>query len=207
MDANATHSDRVAFYLTGRRAEGLRDVGALRPALQARYRDLSSLRHDFPLVLATSGDAAAPSLTALVDAALASIAKGVDAERTRRQVLRVEQEVRVLLQHGAEGTLGKLWSDAVERLAAGRDASFAEAARRARAAIAVDGPLLRCDAELPERSAAARLATGAATQGSGSARAARAPDPAALGHLARRLRAFRGGPQCDATEGLGRQRP
>jgi ferredoxin len=151
MDANATHSDRVAFYLTGRRAEGLRDVGALRPALQARYRDLSSLRHDFPLVLATSGDAAAPSLTALVDAALASIAKGVDAERTRRQVLRVEQEVRVLLQHGAEGTLGTLWSDAVERLAAGRDASFAEAARRARAAIAVDGPLLRCDAELPER--------------------------------------------------------
>jgi hypothetical protein len=151
MDATATHADRVAFYLTGRRAESLREVGALRPALQARYRDLTSLRHDFPLVLATSGDAAAPSLTALVDAALASVAKGTDAERTRRQVLRVEQEVRVLLQQGAESTLGKLWSDAVERLAAGRDASFAEAARRARAAIAVDGPILRCDAALPGR--------------------------------------------------------
>jgi len=151
MDANATHSDRVAFYLTGRRAEGLREVGALRPALQARYRDLSSLRHDFPLVLATSGDVAAPSLTALVDVALASIAKGADAERTRRQVLRVEQEVRVLLQQGVEGTLGKLWGDAVERLAPGRDASFAEAARRARAAIPVEGPLLRCEAALPER--------------------------------------------------------
>ena len=74
MDAHATHSDRVAFYLTGRRAEGLRDVGALRPALQARYRDLSSLRHDFPLVLAETGDAAAPSLKALVDAALAGVA-------------------------------------------------------------------------------------------------------------------------------------
>jgi hypothetical protein len=151
MDANATHSDRVALYLTGRRAEGLREVGALRPALQARYRDLSSLRHDFPLVLASMGDPAAPSLKALVDAALASIAKGADAERTRRQVLRVEQEVRVLLQQGVEGTLGKLWGDAVERLAPGRDASFAEAARRARAAIAVEGPLLRCDAALPER--------------------------------------------------------
>ncbi|HSC65964.1 MAG TPA: ferredoxin [Caldimonas sp.] len=151
MDAHATHSDRVAFYLTGRRAEGLRDVGALRPALQARYRDLSSLRHDFPLVLAETGDAAAPSLKALVDAALAGVAKGADAERTRRQVLRVEQEVRVLLQQGAEGTLGKLWNDAVERLAPGRDASFGEAARRVRAAIAVDGPLLRCDASLPER--------------------------------------------------------
>lgn len=151
MDANATHSDRVAFYLTGRRAEGLREVGALRPALQARYRDLSSLRHDFPLVLATSGAVVAPSLTALVDAALASVAKGTDAERTRRQVLRVEREVRVLLQQGVEGTLGKLWSEAVERLAPGRDASFAEAARRARAAIAVDGPLKRCDAALPAR--------------------------------------------------------
>ena len=151
MDANATHSDRVAFYLTGRRAEGMREVGALRPALQARYRDLTSLRHDFPLVLATSGDAAAPSLTALVDAALASIAKGADAERARRQVLRVEQEVRVLLQQGVEGTLAKLWSDATARLAPGRDASLAEAARRARATIAVDGPLLRCDATLPER--------------------------------------------------------
>ena len=44
MDATATHAARVAFYLTGRRAEGLREVGALRPALQARYRDLNSLR-------------------------------------------------------------------------------------------------------------------------------------------------------------------
>jgi len=151
MDANATHSDRVAFYLTGRRAEGMREVGALRPALQARYRDLTSLRHDFPLVLATGGEVAAPSLAALVDAALANVAKGADAERTRRQVLRVEQEVRVLLQEGVEGTLGKLWSDAVARLAPGRDASFAEAARRARVAIAVDGSLLRCDAALPAR--------------------------------------------------------
>ena len=103
MDANATHSDRVAFYLTGRRAEGVSEVGALRPALQARYRDLSSLRHAFPLVLAISGDAAAPSLTALVDAALASIAKGTDAERTRRQVLRVEQEVRELIMDVEDG--------------------------------------------------------------------------------------------------------
>ncbi len=36
----------------GAAPEGLSEVGALRPALQARYRDLSSLRHDFPLVQA-----------------------------------------------------------------------------------------------------------------------------------------------------------
>jgi len=151
MNANPSHSDRVAFHLTGRRPGSLREIGALRPALQARYRDLSSLRHDFPVVLASSGAAAAPSLTALVDAALANVAKGTDAERTRRQVLRVEQEVRVLLAQGAEGTLSKVWNDAVQRLAAGRDASFATSAQRARAAIGIDGPLLRCDQALPER--------------------------------------------------------
>lgn len=149
MSPIATHPDRIVFHLTGRRAEGLCEVDGLRPALQAGYRDLATLRHDFPLVLARDGDAAA--LCALVDAALAGIARGADADRTRRQVLRVEQEVRAMLKEGAQGTLGALWGQAVQRLAAGRDASFADSARRARAAIAVDGPLLGCDAALPER--------------------------------------------------------
>jgi ferredoxin len=151
MSPTATHADRIAFYLTGRRAEGLGDAGRLRPALQAGYRNLAALRHDFPLVLARSGDAVAPSLRALVDAAIARIAAGTDAERTRRQVLRVEQEVRLMVHEGTEGSLGELWSQAVQRLAPERDASFAASAKRARGALAADGPLLRCDATLPQR--------------------------------------------------------
>jgi hypothetical protein len=59
MDAVATHAERVAFHLTGRRGASVRDAGALRPALQARYRDLAALRHDYPVVLASTGDTAA----------------------------------------------------------------------------------------------------------------------------------------------------
>ena len=151
MDAIATHAERVAFHLTGRRGATVREAGTLRPALQARYRDVAALRHDYPLVLAASGDVAAVSLTSLVDAALARVATGGDGDRTRRQVLRVEHQIRVLVEHGAEGTLGELWGDAVQRLLPGRDASFADAARRARAAIAVDGPVVRCDPNLPHR--------------------------------------------------------
>ena len=151
MDANASHAERVAFHLTGRRGATLREPGTLRPALQARYRDLAALRHDYPVVLPSTGDVAAASLTSLFDAALASVATGSEADRTRRQVLRVEHQIRVLVEDGAEGTLGALWADAVQRLAPGRDASFADAARRARAAIALDGPLVRCDPTLPQR--------------------------------------------------------
>jgi hypothetical protein len=151
MDAIASHAERVAFHLAGRRGATVGEAGALRPALAARYRDLAALRHDYPVVLARSGDVAAASLASLVDAALASVATGADADRTRRQVHRVEHQIRADVEHGADGTLGELWADAVKRLAPGRDASFADAARRARAAIAVDGPVVRCDPKLPQR--------------------------------------------------------
>ena len=151
MDTNASHAERIAFHLTARRGGSLRDAGALRPALQARYRDLAALRHDYPVVLAGTGDVAAASLTSLVDGALASVATGADGDRTRRQVLRVEHQMRVLVEGGVDGTFGELWADAVRRLAPGRDASFVDAARRARTAIAIDGSVVRCDANLPRR--------------------------------------------------------
>ena len=151
MTAEALHQARIAFHLTGRRGDGLGDTAGLRPALAAAYRDLATLRHDFPLVLAAGDEAAVPSLKSLVDAALDRVATGAGAERTRRQVLRIEQEVRSLMADGAEGTLDSLWSQAAARLATSRDPSFSESARRARGAMAADGPLVGCDAALPER--------------------------------------------------------
>jgi len=151
MNPSATHLDRIAFHLAGRRAPGLGEVGRLRPALQAGYRDLASLRHDFPLVLARDGASPVVPLRALVDAALARIAVDSAAERTQRHVLRIERELRVMLQEGLEGTLGELWTGAVQRLAPARDASFVDSARRARAAIEVDGALVGCDPALAER--------------------------------------------------------
>ena len=54
--------EQVSFHLTGRRAAGgLGSIEGLgvRPVALARYRDLASLRHDFPLILVegTAGDA------------------------------------------------------------------------------------------------------------------------------------------------------
>ena len=54
MDMAAKFQDQLMFHMTGKRSgDGLApiDVGALRPALLAGYRDLARLRYDFPLVL------------------------------------------------------------------------------------------------------------------------------------------------------------
>jgi hypothetical protein len=149
MTAEALHAARVTFHLTGRRAPDMAATDGLRPALLAAYRELASLRNDFPLVLATSGEA--QSLKRLVDAALDAVAAGPDGDRIRRQVLRVEQGVKALLAYGGQGTLGGLWGLAADGLAATREPSFAESARRARAAFKVDGPLVDCDGAMPDR--------------------------------------------------------
>ncbi len=146
----------VAFFLTGRRPgehldaiEGLN----LRPALFAGYRELTQLRYDFPLLL-VAGRADAQivqSLSGLIDGALAAVATGGDAERMRKHVLRLEQEIRTLVAGGASGSFSELWAKAAGRLAKGADKSFEDSLRRARAAIKADGELADCDAALPAR--------------------------------------------------------
>ncbi len=146
----------VAFFLTGRRpSEHLDAVDGLklRPALFAGYRELTQLRYDFPLVLVAqpSDKLFVQSLSGLVDAALASAARGSDAERIRKHALRMEQEIRVLLAGGANGALSALWDKAAQRLAKDGDKSLADSLKRTRAAIKIDGELADCDAALPAR--------------------------------------------------------
>jgi len=81
------HADlqaQLAFRFTGQQLPAM-EAFELIPALLARYRDLSALRYDFPLVLSKE----IHSLSSLVDEAL----KGKD-EKTRAQALRREREVR-----------------------------------------------------------------------------------------------------------------
>ena len=83
---------QVAFFLTGKRqADHLDAVDGLnlRPALFARYRDLSELRYDFPLVLVESGSSFVQPLSGLIDNALDAMARGSDGERMRKQILRL----------------------------------------------------------------------------------------------------------------------
>ena len=87
------HADfqaQLAFHLTGQKiAKGPQPVAAFEmiPALLARYRDLTALRYDFPLVL--SKDGGIHSLSSLVDEAL----KDQD-DKTRKLALKHEREIR-----------------------------------------------------------------------------------------------------------------
>ena len=87
----ADHQAQLAFHLTGKRpGEGLDAIERLklRPALFARYRDLSRLRYDFPVVLVhgVQDGAFAQSLTSIVDRLLREVAPpGTENERLRSQ--------------------------------------------------------------------------------------------------------------------------
>ena len=152
----ADTQSHVAFFLTGRRQpEHLDAVDGLdlRPALFAGYRELSQLRYDFPVVLVPgrADSQSVQSLSGLIDGAMATAARGSDAERIRKHVLALEQEVRALAEGGAGGTLAALWNAAASRLAKDADPSLADSFKRARAAIKVDGEVAICDAALPAR--------------------------------------------------------
>ena len=145
----------VAFYLTGKKQPTrLDDIAALklRPALFSTYSDLTTLRYDYPLVLVESkvaGQFAEP-LSRLIDQILAKVAKGSDAERLRKHVLALEQEIRVLTAAGTGGLFSELWDKAAKKLAK-KDKSTTETLARARANLVQDGDVLDCNGQLPAR--------------------------------------------------------
>jgi hypothetical protein len=157
MDMATSMHEHTVFHLTGRRSgAGLEPIDGLglRPALFARFHDLTRLRYDFPLVLAEAEDADAfvYTLSGVIDALLQQVApRGIDGERLRKNVLRLEREIRVLLAEGAAGSLGALWRQAAERLVALGGEPVESDLARARAALAVDGELADCDRELAAR--------------------------------------------------------
>jgi hypothetical protein len=155
MDETAESQQQFAFHLTGARPTGDLEpieAGTLRSALLAGYRDLASLRYDFPVVLVESpaDGAFACSLMSVVDDVLQEVApRGVDGERVRRGVLRLEREIRALVADGARGMLTDLWDRAACAVDGDEDAERIEASARAR--LKVDGELADCDHQLPGR--------------------------------------------------------
>jgi ferredoxin len=153
MDMAARSQDQLVFHMTSRRdGNDLQPVDAqsLRPALLAGYRDLTRLRHDFPVVLADDGpaDEFTASLTGLVNQLLESLApRGIEGERLRRHVLRLERELRGMLAAGARGQLSELWAKAAAQLVS-TDANAATILQRAGDSLQVDGELIDCDERL-----------------------------------------------------------
>ncbi|MFB0936891.1 MAG: hypothetical protein QMB52_14045 [Propionivibrio sp.] len=143
----------VAFFLTGK--TNTSDLDAidrlkLRPALFAGYRDLTQLRYDFPLVLVKDQPAGASveSLSGLIDGILEKIARGSDADRLRKHVLRLEQHIRAQAANGTEGLLSALWDKAAKALAK-EDKQTSDSLSRARANLKVDGEVVDCNGSMP----------------------------------------------------------
>jgi len=156
MDAELR--EHAAFYLTGRRSDAdhdpVEELG-MRPALLAGYRDLTTLRYDFPIVLlkdSPDGSIAEP-LSGLIDRALAEAAvSGHDGERLRIHALKLERELRSMAARGVSGSLLALLDLAARHLAPGTDAGLlADSVRRLREALRDEGELVDCNAALPSR--------------------------------------------------------
>ncbi len=145
----------VAFHLTGRRAGAeLAPVteGGLRPALFARYRDLTALRYDYPVVLLKDAPDGAfvASLSSLIDGALAADT-GTDGGRLQAHALRLEREIRAMAAAGRSGSLTELLAQAARGVAPASDAAFADSLARLRQRLKADGEVLDCDARTPAR--------------------------------------------------------
>jgi hypothetical protein len=152
MDAEL--QTQIAFHRAGRKPGADADTTAAadaRPALLARYRDLAALRYDFPLVLLRDAGAKGyvQCLSGIVDNVVHGLVKDDNGDRLTRHLLRLEREIRVLLQAGARGSLAALWDDAANRLMAGGDALLKDSLTRARRALKVEGELADCDKSMP----------------------------------------------------------
>jgi ferredoxin len=157
MDTATRYHEQQLFFSTGRRhGEGVDAIDglALRPALLARYRQLTHLRYDFPLVLVDRGPGSGTirSLSSVVDEVLQEIApRGIGGERLRKHVLRLEREVRSLLAGGEGGTLTDLWEMAAQKLALPDDPSAATVLTHIAEKLQLDGDVVDCDRAMPAR--------------------------------------------------------
>ncbi len=156
-----THSPFFTFHLTGQRSgDDLGDTGqeGLRPALFSAYRDLSKLRYDYPLVLVNgaNGSGFLSSLTDIINNMLREIApRGIEGERLRRHVLRLEDEIRSLALNGNSGTFFQIWDLAEAALLSQEDEtgreSLEDSLSLARAARCLDGEIIDCDDAAPAK--------------------------------------------------------
>jgi len=138
----------VAFHLTGVCMEkGLESIEELRPALFASYRDLASLRYDFPVVLLRNpSETPFVSLSGAVDAVFEKLnPAAADGERVRKILLRHEQAIRRLVASGTTGTLRQLWGLAQSKT---EDAAANEILTKGQTALTYDGRVLDFDATM-----------------------------------------------------------
>ncbi len=148
------------FHLTGKKIDAeCADLGKLDlvPALLSRYRDLTELRYDYPLVLVEGGgECFVKSLTSVTNGILQEIApEGSESEQIRKNLLSQEHEIRQRTATDKGGTLSKLWDAAAGALLSDSDLSGEEKKQmeanlaRAKRALRFDGELIQCNGAAP----------------------------------------------------------
>ncbi len=144
--------NQLAFFLTGRRAPGMHPLSATaKPALFARYRDLTELRYDFPLVIAHNAapDATLKSLSRMVDEAAMS-AEESDRGRLARHGQRIETAVRRYVSEKGPGDFATVWHTCADELAKD-DEAITDSAMALWKSFGVEGDIVDADVAMPAR--------------------------------------------------------
>ena len=120
----------------------------LSPALLGPYRELETVRHDFPVVLVEhNADTPVVSLATILDRVLEKIAPaGIEGERLRRHVYRLEASIKRLAEKKPGRRLSELWWQASNGLIRQSDNPdrFRASLEAAAQALVHDGRLLAC---------------------------------------------------------------
>lgn len=135
------------------------------PALLYPYRDISRIRTDYPVCLIKDDPAtAARTVTEIIDTLIGEAAPEGDAgRRFTRYLYQLESVLRSLAEEESGVSLSDLWDRAADRLLASSPLSDEkkETLRHdlavARAALRMDGEVISCNMEAPERLCSAVL--------------------------------------------------
>ena len=122
-----------------------------RPALFARYRDLSSLRYDLPLVLRESrrGGTAVVSLSGLIDDVVEDLAGKPTRDQIARHGYRLEKQLRTDLETLGSGDFATLWNQAADKVISEGEPGVSESLEYLRSSISPDGILVDAIKDLP----------------------------------------------------------
>jgi hypothetical protein len=118
--STSTLRELIAFHLYGRRPDSapVPDKTPSIPALLYRYRDLSRVRHDYPVCLnGFDPEKCARPLSRIVDDILDNVAgEGDAAELMRRNIYRLESVMRSVTERESRQLLGLVWDRAATSL-------------------------------------------------------------------------------------------
>ncbi len=130
----------------------------LTPALFSAYRDLRTLRYDFPVVLLEPGAARiAEPLSDLIDGLIdAHTQDGAAGERYRRDLYQLERTIKEVAAGGKAGSLKAFWTEAANRVYAqttndGHRKQLRANLQAARSELTSDGIVACCDGQIARR--------------------------------------------------------